>query len=152
MLDTIIDRELAFGGEDALAAGFSTSSALSRAENLQPILRVGDPLLLATLARSACCLPVRQSTGLRSVILWSEQAAQSRRNYQPYSFNLRYRVVLPMPSMWAALSLSSFVTFKAFWIACFSRTAKGTTFRPGPEDPAEVFFLLDLRIVLFCPF
>jgi hypothetical protein len=71
-------------------------------------------------------------------------------DYQPYSFSLRYSVVLPMPSMRAAFSLSSFVAFKAPWIACFSKTAKGTTFPAPPEArEAEPFFFVDLGIVVF---
>src|SRR5712671_7143696 len=52
-----------------------------------------------------------------------------------------------MPSMRAAFSLSSFSTFKAFWMASFSKTARRTILRPPPEREAVDFFLVDLRIV-----
>ncbi len=46
---------------------------------------------------------------------------------EPYSFSLRYKVVLPIPSCRAASSLSPFSSVMACRIARFSSSAKGAT-------------------------
>jgi|SRR5690349_479172 len=51
-----------------------------------------------------------------------------------------------MPSILAAFSLSSFKAFKAFWIACFSKTAKGTIFLAPPEACEAAFFFVDFLV------
>ena len=52
-----------------------------------------------------------------------------------------------MPSMRAALSLSSLVTLRAFKIACFSSWANGMTFPPLAREDVDAFFF-DLAIVI----
>src|SRR5207248_7077937 len=95
----------------------------------------------------ACYLSLRASALLQSAKRNPIDCSTARINdYQPYSLSLRYRVVLPIPSRRAALSLSSLTTFKALAIACFSRVARGTIFPAAPLRDAGAFFFDDLGI------
>jgi len=61
-IGTLIGMNFALAGERVITAASSTVGAVNSTSASNPLILVGAPLLLATLALLACYFPARRST------------------------------------------------------------------------------------------
>ena len=68
MVGTLTGMSLAWAGERALAAMSSSAGYVNSTSTTDPVVLVGAPVLLATLALIACYLPARRSVAINPVV------------------------------------------------------------------------------------